>query len=110
MASLSRQLAGWVAELDFKDLPPAVVDRAKDTRRDPRCAGFGVAVRGFNRRLSRPGPSRQGRRTDSTDHPQQMKPEAGCVKLDQVGKPGVGYNGVVVRWARGGTAYRVSEL
>ncbi|MBT5108109.1 MAG: MmgE/PrpD family protein, partial [Rhodospirillaceae bacterium] len=29
MASLSRQFAAWVAELDFKDLPPAVVDRAK---------------------------------------------------------------------------------
>ena len=29
MPSLSRQLARWVADLDFKDLPPAVVDRAK---------------------------------------------------------------------------------
>lgn len=29
MASLSRQFAAWVADLDFKDLPPAVVDRAK---------------------------------------------------------------------------------
>ena len=29
MASLSRQLARWVAGLRFEDLPPAVVDRAK---------------------------------------------------------------------------------
>jgi 2-methylcitrate dehydratase PrpD len=29
MASLSRQLAKWVAELRYEDLPPAVVDRAK---------------------------------------------------------------------------------
>ena len=29
MASLSRQLARWVANLRFEDLPPAVVDRAK---------------------------------------------------------------------------------
>ena len=29
MASLSRQFAGWVAGLDFDDLPDAVVDRAK---------------------------------------------------------------------------------
>jgi hypothetical protein len=29
MASLSRQFAAWVADLDYKDLPPAVVDRAK---------------------------------------------------------------------------------
>lgn len=29
MASLSRQLAAWVADLTFEDLPPAVVDRAK---------------------------------------------------------------------------------
>jgi hypothetical protein len=29
MASLSRQLSQWVADLEFKDLPPDVVDRAK---------------------------------------------------------------------------------
>ena len=29
MASLSRQLAQWVAKLRYEDLPPAVVDRAK---------------------------------------------------------------------------------
>src|SRR5687767_2700959 len=29
MASLSRQLAEWVAALRYEDLPPAVVDRAK---------------------------------------------------------------------------------
>ena len=29
MASLSRQLAQWVANLRYEDLPPAVVDRAK---------------------------------------------------------------------------------
>ena len=29
MASLSRQLANWVAGLRFEDLPPEVVDRAK---------------------------------------------------------------------------------
>jgi 2-methylcitrate dehydratase PrpD len=29
MASLSRELAAWVADLTFDDLPPAVVDRAK---------------------------------------------------------------------------------
>src|SRR5262245_62359862 len=29
MATLSRQLARWVAELRYDDLPPAVVDRAK---------------------------------------------------------------------------------
>ena len=29
MASLSRQLAAWVAALAYEDLPPAVVDRAK---------------------------------------------------------------------------------
>ena len=28
-ASLSRQLAGWVASLRFDDLPPEVVDRAR---------------------------------------------------------------------------------
>jgi 2-methylcitrate dehydratase PrpD len=27
--SLSRHLANWVANLDYKDLPPEVVDRAK---------------------------------------------------------------------------------
>ena len=29
MASLSRQLAQWVVDLDYKNLPPEVVDRAK---------------------------------------------------------------------------------
>ena len=29
MASLSRQLARWVAGLRYEDLPPAVVDRAR---------------------------------------------------------------------------------
>jgi len=29
MASLSRQLAKWVAGLRYEDLPPEVVDRAK---------------------------------------------------------------------------------
>src|SRR5258705_9717616 len=29
MASLSRQLARWVATLTYADLPPAVIDRAK---------------------------------------------------------------------------------
>src|SRR5215212_5427176 len=29
MASLSRQLAKWVVNLRYEDLPPAVVDRAK---------------------------------------------------------------------------------
>jgi 2-methylcitrate dehydratase PrpD len=30
MASLSRQLAQWVVGLRYEDLPPEVVDRAKD--------------------------------------------------------------------------------
>jgi len=29
MPSLSRQLAQWVANLRYEDLPPAVIDRAK---------------------------------------------------------------------------------